>query len=62
MVAVADRRGRACLGPIAPGVTRSGYTILRIETLRAGHDYAPVLVHLALDRATGTLRPIGIHR
>ncbi len=57
-----DAAGHACVADIRASRTHGGYTIVRIDTERARHDYQPVLVHLALDPGTQRLRPIGIRR
>jgi hypothetical protein len=54
-------RGRSCTGALPAGAGRGGYTILRIETARAGFD-AETFVHVARDPASHTLRVIGIWR
>ena len=56
----------ACVEGFRPASTPSpagdGYTIVRLDTTRAGKTLPPVEVHLATDPGTGALRIIGIER
>jgi hypothetical protein len=66
-----DGNGRACTGPVGgegsesggggSGGSGGGYTILRIETERAGFR-GTTFVHVARDPATGAPRVIGVWR
>ncbi|HEU5055338.1 MAG TPA: hypothetical protein VFU21_02380 [Kofleriaceae bacterium] len=61
-VGAGTRHGRACLPPLRAAPGRDGYTIVRIETDRPGHDLPAVLVHLAREPRRGALRVIGLRR
>lgn len=58
----AGHQGSACVRGLVPGGSHDGYTIVRLDTVRAGRSLPPVEVHLAADPATGALRVIGVHR
>ena len=60
--AVSLDRGRVCLNEIEAPKTGDGYTIVSIESRRAGGNVKPTLVHIARDPTTGVRRVIGIRR
>ena len=57
----AGASGHTCTAVGQAGATFRGYTMLRIETTRAGFDQE-TFVHVAPDPASGTPRVIGIWR
>ncbi len=54
--------GRACARGIPLSTGRDGYTIIRIDTARAGRRLPAVLVHVARDPRSGAPRVIGLRR
>jgi hypothetical protein len=53
---------RSCVDGIPLGGGAEGYTIVGLDTVRAGAAAQRVLVHLARDPASGRLRIIGVRR
>lgn len=53
--------GRTCTGPLVVAQTDDAYTMVRIDTLRAGASTG-IIVHLGRDPVTKALRVIGLWR